>query len=98
RGAQTLYSHIIVDDKREARVNQDELMKSLVNTDLHDKIRQNVYLIKHDNKPGAVVESGILSNPTERAWLKQGDYQEKMAVGIYRGIMRYFTNEKTLED
>ncbi|WP_340084516.1 N-acetylmuramoyl-L-alanine amidase CwlD [Siminovitchia sp. FSL H7-0308] len=98
RGAQTFYSPHLVDNKRAATFIQDELITSLENTDRHAKIIQNVYLIKHANKPGALVEIGFLSNPTERELLKQDDYQEKVAVAIYRGIMRYFTNEKTLED
>ena len=40
------------------------------------------------------MEIGFLSNPEERELLMKDDYQEKVAVGIYRGVMRYFTDEK----
>lgn len=97
RGAQTFYSPHLADNKRAAKFIQDEFITSLENTDRHAKIIQNIYLIKHSNKPGALVEIGFLSNPTERELLKQDDYQEKVAVAVYRGIMRYFTNEKTID-
>jgi N-acetylmuramoyl-L-alanine amidase len=97
RGAQTFYSPHLAGNKRAATFIQAELINSLENTDRHAKIIQNVYIIKNANKPGALVEIGFLSNPSERKLLKQADYQEKVAIAIYRGIMRYFTNEKTID-
>lgn len=94
RGAQTFYSPHLVENKRAAKLIQEELIVSLENTDRKAKIIQNIFLIKHANKPGALVEIGFLSNPEERRFLAEDDYQEKVAAAIYRGVMRYFTNEK----
>lgn len=97
RGAQTFYSPHLVENKRAAKFIQEELIASLENTDREAKVIQSVYIIKNANKPGALVEIGFLSNPTERELLMQDDYQEKVSIAIYRGIMRYFTNEKTID-
>ncbi|MBD8005753.1 N-acetylmuramoyl-L-alanine amidase CwlD [Bacillus norwichensis] len=94
KGAQTFYSPHLVENKRAAKLIQEELIVSLENTDRQAKIIENIYLIKHSKKPAALVEIGFLSNPGERAALKEDDYQEKVAAGIYRGVMRYFTKEK----
>lgn len=97
RGAQTFYSPHLVENKRAAKLIQEELIISLENTDRNAKIIQNIYLIKHAKKPGALVEIGFLSNPEERQSLGDDHYQEKVAAAIYRGVMRYFTNEKLKE-
>lgn len=52
----------------------------------------NVYIIKHVEIPTAIVECGFLSNPEEEQLLLQDEYQDKLAWGIYCGIMQYFYN------
>ena len=42
--------------------------------------------------PTVTVECGFLSNPEEERMLQEEDYQEKLAWGIYTGIMDYFYN------
>lgn len=97
RGAQTFYSPHLTENKRAAKLIQEELIVSLENTDRKAKIIENIYLIKHSKRPGALVEIGFLSNPGERASLRDDGYQEKVAAAIYRGVMRYFTKEKIKE-
>ena len=50
----------------------------------------NVYIVKHVEIPISVVECGFLSNPEEEQLLLTDDYQDKLAWGIYTGIMEYF--------
>ena len=50
----------------------------------------NVYIVKHVDIPISVVECGFLSNPEEEKLLLTDDYQDKLAWGIYTGIMEYF--------
>lgn len=50
----------------------------------------NVYIIKHVEIPIAIVECGFLSNPEEEKLLLSDEYQNKIAWGIYSGIMDYF--------
>ena len=50
----------------------------------------NIYIIKHVEIPTTIVECGFLSNPEEEQLLLTDEYQNKLAWGIYTGIMDYF--------
>ena len=52
----------------------------------------NVYIIKHVEIPTTIVECGFLSNTDEEQLLLNDDYQNKLAWGIYNGIINYFYN------
>ncbi len=54
------------------------------------KTIDNVYIIKHIEIPTAIVECGFLSNPEEEKLLLEDEYQNKLAWGIYNGIIDYF--------
>lgn len=49
-----------------------------------------VYIMKHVEIPISIVECGFLSNPEEEKQLLTDDYQNKLAWGIYSGIIDYF--------
>ena len=53
---------------------------------------ENVYIIKHVEIPISIVECGFLSNQEEEKLLLQDEYQNKLAWGIYNGIIDYFYN------
>ena len=50
-----------------------------------------VYIMKHVEIPISIVECGFLSNPEEEQQLLDDEYQDKLAWGIYNGIIEYFT-------
>ena len=50
----------------------------------------NVYIMKNVQIPISIVECGFLSNEEEEKLLLTDEYQEKLAWGIYNGIMDYF--------
>lgn len=50
----------------------------------------NVYIIKHVEIPISIVECGFLSNEKEEKMLLEDNYQDKLAWGIYNGIIEYF--------
>lgn len=50
----------------------------------------NVYIIKHVEIPISIVECGFLSNPEEESLLLTDEYQDKLAWGIYNGILDFF--------
>ena len=54
------------------------------------KTIDNVYIIKHVEIPTTIVECGFLSNPDEEKLLLEDEYQNKLAWGIYNGIIEYF--------
>ena len=53
----------------------------------------SVYLMKHVEIPISIVECGFLSNPEEEKLLLDENYQNKLAWGIYNGILDYFYNQ-----
>ncbi|MEH7107652.1 MULTISPECIES: N-acetylmuramoyl-L-alanine amidase CwlD [Bacillaceae] len=95
-GAQTFYAPHHEENARAAKFIQEELRRNLENTTRRAKPINQVYILKHAKKPGVLVEVGFLSNPAEKANLKKDSYQDKIAASIYKGILRYFTNEKEL--
>ena len=50
----------------------------------------SVYIMKNVEIPISIVECGFLSNPEEEKQLLEDSYQERLAWGIYNGIMEYF--------
>lgn len=97
-GAQTFYAQHMKENGKAAKFIQDELKKNLGNTKRKAKPIRNVYILKHAKKPGVLVEIGFLSNSLERENLKKDTYQEMVAASIYKGITRYFTDEKEIKD
>lgn len=93
RGAQTFYFPSFDENKHLAQMVQDEIRRNLENTDRKPLRIDGIYLLKHANAPGALVEIGFLSNEEERELLKREDYQEQMAASIYKGILRYITED-----
>ena len=49
-----------------------------------------VYIMKHVEIPISIVECGFLSNPEEEQQLLDDEYQNKLAWGIFNGIIEYF--------
>lgn len=54
------------------------------------KTIENIYIIEHVEIPTTIVECGFLSNPDEEKLLLEDEYQNKLAWGIYNGIIDYF--------
>ena len=49
-----------------------------------------VYIMKHVEIPISIVECGFLSNQEEEKLLLDDEYQNRLAWGIYNGIIDYF--------
>ncbi len=47
-------------------------------------IPDTVYIMNHITCPAVLIECGFLTNPTEEALLRDGDYQRKLAAVIAR--------------
>lgn len=52
----------------------------------------NIYLMDNSKIPSTIIECGFLSNPTECSLLQDDEYQNKLAWGIYTGIMDFFNS------
>ena len=90
-GWQTFYKQESEDGKKLATSIQNSLNETIQkeNTRVPMKI-DNVYIIKHVEIPTTIVECGFLSNEEEEQLLLTDEYQNKLAWGIYTGIMDYF--------
>ena len=53
---------------------------------------ETVYIMKHVEIPISIVECGFLSNPEEEQQLLNDEYQDRLAWGIFNGIVDYFNN------
>lgn len=92
-GAQTFFYPKFPENEHLASMIQTEIVRNLENTNRVPLQMNNIYLLKHAEIPGALVEIGFLSNVEERELLKREEYQEKMSASIYKGIIRYVTEE-----
>ena len=70
---------------------QEELNSSIQKENKREALKiSGKYIIDHVKIPIAIVECGFLSNPEEEKLLQDDNYQSKLALGIYNGIMDYF--------
>ncbi|MET3683971.1 N-acetylmuramoyl-L-alanine amidase [Alkalibacillus flavidus] len=88
QGAQTFYYPEGDDNKQLAEAIQERLRDS-VETPRQALAIDRVYILKHAETTGALVEMGFLSNSEERALLTTKDYQRRLASSIYEGIIEY---------
>lgn len=90
KGAQTFFKPGDVNSKQLATLIQEHLVKELGPNRRQPKPGE--YRILEDVRiPAVIVETGFLSNPEEAQLLATGDYREKIAAAICRGVISYFT-------
>ena len=74
-----------------AKSIQEELNASIQKENKREALKiTGKYIIEHVEIPIAIIECGFLSNPQEEEQLQQNEYQNRLAWGIYNGIMDYF--------
>ena len=90
-GWQTFYNESSEEGHKLATSIQNNLNKAIQkeNNRVASKI-QSIYIIKHVEIPTTIVECGFLSNPEEERNLLNDEYQNRLAWGIYNGIIEYF--------
>ena len=92
-GWQTFYKKENAEGQKLASSIQNSLNESIQRENIRTPMKlDNVYIIKHVEIPTTIVECGFLSNPEEEQLLLTDEYQNKLAWGIYTGIMDYFYN------
>ncbi len=90
-GAQTFYKKDCNESMKLANHIQDELRNILDKNNYRvSQERDDVYLLRETNIPSVLVECGFLSNNKEEKLLISEEYQEKIALAIYSGIIKYF--------
>lgn len=92
-GWQTFYNTNHEQSKNLAEQLQASLNESMQKENHRIAMKLNtVYIMKHVEIPISIVECGFLSNPEEEQQLQQEEYQNRLAWGIYNGIITYFSN------
>lgn len=90
-GWQTFYNSESQDGQKLAVAIQNNLNNAIQKENNRiAKSIDNIYIIKHVEIPIAIVECGFLSNPEEEQKLLEDEYQNRLAWGIYNGIIDYF--------
>ena len=90
-GWQTFYNKNSEQGQKLAKQIQANLNESIQkkNKRVASKI-ENIYIINNVEIPTTIVECGFLSNPQEKELLLTNSYQNRLAWGIYNGIIDYF--------
>ena len=83
-----------------ANSSEGQKLAVSIQNNLNDSIQQennrvaktidNIYIVKYVEIPITIVECGFLSNPEEEKLLLEDEYQNRLAWGIYNGIIDYF--------
>jgi len=90
RGAQAFY-YDSEQSKKLATFVQNRLKEFVDPSNKFDaKENSNYFVLKQTAMPAVLVECGFLTNPGEKSRLLTEEYQEKIAWGIYLGIVDYF--------
>jgi len=90
-GWQTFYKSGNEESSKLAKCIQTSLSEAIEKENKRVAMKlDNVYIIKHMEIPISIVECGFLSNSEEEKLLLQDEYQDRLAWGIYTGIMDYF--------
>jgi len=87
-GAQVFFSAESTEGRRLAVIIQESLRETLQNT-RRLAATGEYYIIQKSKCPAVIVEAGFISNPAEAALLFCEQYQARVALAIYRGILRF---------
>ena len=92
-GWQTFYNKNSEDGEKLATLIQENLNEAVQteNNRVASTI-SNIYIIDNVEIPTTIVECGFLSNEEEKENLLDDSYQNRLAWGIYNGIIDYFYN------
>lgn len=90
-GWQCFYNSKNENSMKLAKILQSSLNESIQKDNNRVAMKlDTVYIMKHVEIPISIVECGFLSNPEEEKQLLDDEYQNKLAWGIYTGIIEYF--------
>lgn len=90
-GWQCFYKKENENSKKLAENIQNSLNESIEKENEREALSiTNKYIVEHVEIPLSIVECGFLSNSQEEKELKDDEYQNRLAWGIYCGIVNYF--------
>lgn len=90
-GWQTFFKKNNEQSEKLAKLIQSNLNVAIQKDNKREALKiENKYIIDNVQIPTTIVECGFLSNPEELKKLLEDEYQDKLAWGIYNGILDYF--------
>ena len=90
-GWQTFFKEGNIKSEELAKSIQEGLNECMKKENKREALKiKGKYIIDNVEIPTTIVECGFLSNPEEEKLLQQDEYQNKLAWGIYNGIIDYF--------
>lgn len=94
KGAQVFYYASSDDGKLLAQSIQTAI-KTFVDPENSRLVKDSnsYFVLKQTNIPSVLVECGFLSNYEEAKLLSSDDYQDKIAWGVYIGIMKFYKDQ-----
>lgn len=100
KGAQVFYETMHAESMTLASFIQQELKNSLDNENNRQisRIDSSKILYQNLTLPSVLVECGFLSNPDEAESLSKKEYQEKVALAVCLGVIKFFQNQKVPEN
>lgn len=91
KGAQVFYYKHSAKGKQLAQSIQQAFKDYLDESNSRvEKADSTYYMLVHTSAPTIIAECGFLSNPEEARLLADEQYQDKVALAIYYGIIDYF--------
>ena len=87
KGAEVLYNSINKNNKILAEAIMNEFKTNQKSK--RELKKTNLYMYKNITIPGVLIETGYLSNPTERRLLQSESYQKELAKSITNGVKNY---------
>ncbi|MDO5402673.1 MAG: N-acetylmuramoyl-L-alanine amidase CwlD [Eubacteriales bacterium] len=95
KGAQVFYYKYSAEGKELAQIMQEKLIEELDNDNKRVAKEDNTYYLLINTKiPTVIAECGFLSNDMEAELLVTEEYQQKVAMALYDGIIEYLISQK----
>ena len=100
RGSQVFYNGKILQSKQLGECIQNSIISLLQpeNTRVNKQATSSTYLLYNATLPAVLIECGFLSNKAELEFLKNENYQKKMALCCFLGITEYFSDKGDIKD
>jgi N-acetylmuramoyl-L-alanine amidase len=94
RGWQTFFKNGNEESERLAKIIQNSLNEAIQIENKREPAKiSGIYIVDNIEIPIAIVECGFLSNAEEEKLLNTEEHQDRLAFGIYMGIMNYFNTK-----
>ena len=93
KGAQVFYEDSAEENKLLAEAIQQSVKDVLKdgNSRVAKGTGKDIYVLRGNGVPSALIECGFLSNSQEAELLKTSQHQKKLAEGIYTGILKFLS-------